>query len=277
MTLRNQFDRFYVNGENVGVPFGRMMMAATDFGRVTLPVHRADEPVTQRRLKQLGPRVWQNTIVVADSQADILRRIGYPEHKIHRFTNMNPDIAFFRPQGRAGMGEYVFTCGRESRDYATLKNVAAMSRRPFRIVDSGLATTVDFASGTNIAASSNIVLERNLSYTDLRSAYENARFVVMPVSRVEYAAGVSTIGEAMAMGKAVIATDSPGIREYVRHGRSGLVVPAGDAEAMHRAIEELWNDPERCAAMGAYNRAWVERSMNLMLYVDQVCGLYGID
>jgi glycosyltransferase involved in cell wall biosynthesis len=62
--------------------------------------------------------------------------------------------------------------------------------------------------------------------------------------------------EAMNQHCAVIATDAVGAAAggLVRHERTGLVVPAGDAPALEEAIRRLHDDPplrERLAAAGA--------------------------
>ena len=49
-------------------------------------------------------------------------------------------------------------------------------------------------------------------------------------------AGLETFLTAMALGKIIITTDSPGIRDYVNAGRTGLIVPPGDAGALREAI-----------------------------------------
>lgn len=49
--------------------------------------------------------------------------------------------------------------------------------------------------------------------------------------------------EAMAAGVPVIATDAPGIRDVVRHGGNGLLVPIGAPAALARAIVRLNSDP----------------------------------
>jgi glycosyltransferase involved in cell wall biosynthesis len=53
----------------------------------------------------------------------------------------------------------------------------------------------------------------------------------------------NVIGEAMALGLPVVATDcSPGVREYLDDGRAGLLVPPGDPRALAQGIEQLLSD-----------------------------------
>lgn len=57
--------------------------------------------------------------------------------------------------------------------------------------------------------------------------------------------------EAMAAGLAVVVSDaSPGPLEVVEHRRCGLVVPAGDVEALALALAELAADPALCRSLG---------------------------
>lgn len=59
--------------------------------------------------------------------------------------------------------------------------------------------------------------------------------------------------EAMNQRVAIIATDAVGAAAggLVRDGRNGLIVPAGDAAALARALERLEGDRELCAQLGA--------------------------
>jgi glycosyltransferase involved in cell wall biosynthesis len=56
--------------------------------------------------------------------------------------------------------------------------------------------------------------------------------------------------EAMACGKACIATDVPGSRDLIVHGESGWLVPPEDPDALAHALRGLANDPGLRARLG---------------------------
>lgn len=68
--------------------------------------------------------------------------------------------------------------------------------------------------------------------------------------------------EAMSEGVPVVAARVGGIPEQIRHGREGLLVPAGDAEALAGACAELLRDPERSSEMGRAGRLRVLSHFN---------------
>jgi glycosyltransferase involved in cell wall biosynthesis len=57
--------------------------------------------------------------------------------------------------------------------------------------------------------------------------------------------------EAMAVGLPVVSTTVGGIPELVDDGRSGVLVPPGDARALAQALIAVLGDPARGRAMGA--------------------------
>jgi glycosyltransferase involved in cell wall biosynthesis len=56
--------------------------------------------------------------------------------------------------------------------------------------------------------------------------------------------------EAMAAGLPVITTPNTAGPDLIKDGKEGLIVPAGDVEALRTAMESLLNNPERARAMG---------------------------
>jgi L-malate glycosyltransferase len=84
----------------------------------------------------------------------------------------------------------------------------------------------------------------------------------------------NAILEAMAMEKPVVATDVGGTGEVVRHGQSGLLVPAKDPAALAAAILEVLAQPARARAMGQLGRRIVEESFSAHAMVRQMEQLY---
>jgi glycosyltransferase involved in cell wall biosynthesis len=59
-----------------------------------------------------------------------------------------------------------------------------------------------------------------------------------------------TIMEAAGCGTPSIASDSPGLRDSVQHGRTGYLVPHGDAAALASRMLELAGDPRLVEQLG---------------------------
>jgi glycosyltransferase involved in cell wall biosynthesis len=64
--------------------------------------------------------------------------------------------------------------------------------------------------------------------------------------------------EAAACGTPVVASNSPGIRESVRDGATGFLVPHGDVQAMGAAMRRLAQSPELVASLGEAARTFAE-------------------
>lgn len=88
-----------------------------------------------------------------------------------------------------------------------------------------------------------------ISHHRLADAYENADFFVFPSLSDGFGL---VIYEAMACGVPVIVTDRCGAE--VRHNDNGLVVPAGDSQALYRAIRRMSEDPELRARLAQAGR-----------------------
>lgn len=83
-----------------------------------------------------------------------------------------------------------------------------------------------------------------------------------------------TLLDAMSRGLPIVATGVPGNADAIEDGRSGLLVPPGDAVAVARAIERLLDDPEEAARLGAGARERVLREFSLARQLDSLGALY---
>jgi glycosyltransferase involved in cell wall biosynthesis len=85
----------------------------------------------------------------------------------------------------------------------------------------------------------------------LRGAWAN----VFPSAKEGW--GITNV-EAAACGTPSLASDSPGLRDSVRHGETGFLVPHGNAEALAARMQELAADPALVARLGASARRFAE-------------------
>jgi glycosyltransferase involved in cell wall biosynthesis len=67
-----------------------------------------------------------------------------------------------------------------------------------------------------------------------------------------------TVIEAAACGTLSLASDSPGLRDSVRHGETGYLVPHGDLQALAGRMIELADSPVLVARMGERARRFAE-------------------
>jgi glycosyltransferase involved in cell wall biosynthesis len=64
--------------------------------------------------------------------------------------------------------------------------------------------------------------------------------------------------EAAACGTPVVASDSPGLRESVRDGETGFLVPHGDVAAMGARLQQFADSPDLVSRCGASGRRFAE-------------------
>ena len=86
--------------------------------------------------------------------------------------------------------------------------------------------------------------------------------------------GIAVV-EAMAMGRAVVATSTGGLPEVVAQGQTGLLVPSGDAESLAATVVSLLEDNVRRAQMGRNGMVRAQERFSLVASVMQMEQLYG--
>jgi hypothetical protein len=79
--------------------------------------------------------------------------------------------------------------------------------------------------------------------TEFALAIVRSRFVIVTVHYVpERAAGISVVALALAAGVPVLATATPAMRDHIRHGVDGWLVPEGDDAGLEQALRRLDED-----------------------------------
>ena len=238
----------------LGVPYG-------------FSVHAVDARKVPRG--DLADRARDAACVIAcnpDVAAD-LRRAGAPVHLIPHGVDLDRFHPTPPPNGQVlsllAVGRLV-----PKKGFPVLVEAAAHVLAPFclRIVGDGPGRE---ALERQIAAAGlghRIELAGPRTHDDLPAEYAAADIVIVP--SVTDPSGdrdglPNVVLEAMSSGRPVIASDVGAVGSAVVDGRTGVLVPAGDAGALTGAIEFLADQPECRERLGREARARVERDFEL--------------
>ena len=100
-----------------------------------------------------------------------------------------------------------------------------------------------------------------------------ATFDVFVFPSLEEALGTAVL-EAMAAGKAVVASRVGGIPEAVVDQETGLLVPPSDSGALAEAVRKLLQDPDLRRQMGERGRLRIEEQFSINRMLDKTADLY---
>jgi glycosyltransferase involved in cell wall biosynthesis len=78
----------------------------------------------------------------------------------------------------------------------------------------------------------------------------------------------------MLMGKPVIATDAGGVPELIQDGRTGFLVPPGDAAALAACLEGILDEPRAASEVGERAREWAREAFSLERQVADMSEIY---
>ncbi len=124
----------------------------------------------------------------------------------------------------------------------------------------------------NFQPNENIIILENQPHHIVMKAWRKCRFGVVPSVWPEPCPTVAL--EAMACGKAVVASDIGGLKDIVVHNETGILVPPGDAEALALAMGRLIDEPKLAGEMGEKGRKRLWEYFSLALVVEQIEDLY---
>ncbi len=261
------YDVIFSNAENVSVPLAAMLKLLPRRPRHVLIGHRLSAPKKKLILQALRGRM-DAIFVYAQAQKTYAEQVlGIPASKLHLIP-FHADTRFYSPMPEVRLERRISSAGLELRDYPTLIDAVRGLD-----VDVRLAAASPWSKRKNETENRELppnVHARGYGYRELRDLYASSQFVVVPLYDTDFQAGVTTILEAMAMGKAVIVSRTRGQRDVIQDGVNGIYVPPGDAEALRHAITGLLASPERAAQLGANARRTIESGMSLDLWTDRI-------
>jgi glycosyltransferase involved in cell wall biosynthesis len=115
---------------------------------------------------------------------------------------------------------------------------------------------------------------RFLPPEEFRQQYADASVVVVCTNVTPNASGVTSLMEALSMGRPTIVSDNPALRDYFPPDDTVLVVPVGDAAALRKAITYVLENPDTAETMGQKARAFAEQRFSAKRHYDDIAKLY---
>jgi hypothetical protein len=268
-------DRVLCMSERVGIPLAALRRVGA-FATSLAVLFQAWSPRQEATLVRLG--LWQAIDVIgvgSRAMRDVFIRLGAPPERI-RVLRWAVDHRFFAPAGCSARPGFALTLGETRlRDYPLLFQAVDGLPLQLRVRAGGYSSAREKRPTVFQNPPANVALLPRLSPTALRDLYAQARFVVLPVYDVVYPAGLTAALEAMCMARAVIATRSRGLADYLIEGETCLLVDSGDVAALRDAIRRLAADPELARRLGENGRSLVETELNQERYVEQLVELLG--
>ncbi|HWL42369.1 MAG TPA: glycosyltransferase family 4 protein [Ilumatobacter sp.] len=266
---RRRYSVLLTDGEQVGIPlalltrlFGRGGSRHVMIAHVLSVPKKARLIATARLASQIDRFVvyssWQAGFVVA--------RFGVDASRVVHSTFM-VDARFFDPSiCNVPQRRMISAAGLERRDYPTL--MAAVGGLDVEVLIATASPWSKWADSTADRPLPDNVTIVQLSLLELRQMYAAAQFVVVPLTDVDFQAGITAILEAMAMGKAVVCTRTRGQTDTVIDGETGVYVAPGDVAGMRQTIASLLADEERTSRLGEAAREWVLAQATIERYAE---------
>jgi glycosyltransferase involved in cell wall biosynthesis len=146
-------------------------------------------------------------------------------------------------------GNYIFSSGREGRDFATLISAAEGINAEFIIVagKDGLTKRTGL-EGINVPQNVRILID--VPYSQYADLLLKSKIVVVPLQYSRTVVGASVILKAMSIGKPVVATKVPALLDYIEDGETGFFVEPANVQDLREKILFLLKHPEEAQRIG---------------------------
>lgn len=267
---RAEYDVLVASGEDVGIPLALATLGLRCPPPVWIVLHGSY--CEGWKFAALAPLLRRAGHVQFLCLADSLRTRmievhGFAPQRCHN-AGYGVDTDFFTQQEDATL-PLVLSAGCAHRDYELLVQAAR-----------GLDTTVRIAADSlwrptgagvdHAGLPGNVEVRSAGDYPALRALYAAASFVVVPLHQARHACGYAVIAEAMAMGRAVIATRTEAPSDLMVENETGLYVAPGDAAGLRSAMDRLLADPWLARRMGTAGAARMHGSFGLDAYCGRI-------
>jgi glycosyltransferase involved in cell wall biosynthesis len=274
----NRSDVVFSTVDTVGIPLmllarGHVVRPPFVYAAIGLPERLAR--LRSPRMERLYARALgaaATVVAYSEHEAEVLLR-WIRERGVDarvEFVPFGVDVQAFRPTGAEPDVDVVSVGADPHRDFELLLTVArAMPESRFLVV-----TTAERERSLG-GRPSNVAVETDLAFEEMRSRLERARAVALPVRENSYSGATTVLLQAMALAKPVVVTRTAAIATGygLEDGDNVRLVPPGDGASFGKALTEVLQDDAHARALGAAARRTVERDLSWEGYVERLAAL----
>ncbi|MGL5083352.1 MAG: glycosyltransferase family 4 protein [Microcoleaceae cyanobacterium] len=278
LSSQNQYDVVYSAHQMTTALLGFLRRIGVFRKPLVVVIHRTFE-------KNLITQFFTNLFVLGNDKLlclseetlnDLREKFNVPKEKL-ALLNWCIDINYDSLKSNNIISEsaqsqgYILTSGRTNRDYETL--IKAFESIDYHLKILGFGSSLAVQSPT---LPQNIILckDQFIPTPKVLDEIKNAYAIAIPLSidpdKPGNPFGITSLLEAMAMGKSVIITRSKYIGIDVEKEGLGLTVELGDVEGWRQAVSYLLENPEIAKEMGRRGRQLVEEKFNLDVFSKQL-------
>jgi len=163
---------------------------------------------------------------------------------------------------------YIFSAGKTGRDYDTLIQAFHNNSHPLFIScdDKNISAIKNLSPNIKIRSKFNVDNKQLLD--DYNSAFAVAIPLIIKKNARQSPIGITSLLEAMAMGKAVIMTRYKLIDIDIEKEGIGIWVEPNDVAGWKQAVEYLYSHPDEAVEMGKRGRSLCENKYNMDLFTS---------
>lgn len=276
--LRRQPKTVLCLSERIGIPLGMLWPSlksslSKDCKLMVVNHHPLAEKKSRLLDKTDAHKTWDMTMVVSQGlRTAYSQRFDIPREKV-AVLPVAIDTQFYCPSPNES-GIDIGSIGVNQRDYETL--IKTLRNLPEIVCRINPTSPWDKASPHLADLPSNVQAQYDYTPPTVRRFTQNSRFMVAPLDFKKLCpAGITAVLLAGACGKAIIATKTPAIEEYVVNGETGILIPDHDPLALEKAIRFLWENPETARQMGRKARAYVAQNFSIEKWLENIKKILG--
>jgi len=257
----------YTTGETWGLPVAFVSgLLRRRFVHV-MYVHRLYSPKWLQFLCYMGRFLHvDGWICVNKYQAALLRSVLPKSADRVTVVSQTVDTQFYDPLKvhESDQSPYILSVGAEMRNYTVFFDAVRNLNIPV-VLKASSAWMAQMRDAPRDMPSNVTLIDRRLSYVELRDLYGGASLVVVPLYDTPQAAGMTTILEAMSMAKPVVVTQSRGLPDGLISGENCLVVDPNPAQ-LGEAIVRLLGEPETMMNIAQAGQNFARENYSLERY-----------